>query len=141
VQFKFLKAIFFAFFCAASVVGCGTVGQVQSACADAKGEGAAANVVTACAQQRWNALLKHDLAVAYEFISPGGRSLMSLAQYSPRINSGSWRGAKAEKASCGAETCEVTVMVDVVVSGVKAAIPVKETWILEAGRWWFVFPG
>ena len=133
--------VFFAVVCAAVFAGCATKGPVQSACADQKGEGAAARVVTACAQLRWNALLKHDLAVAYEFISPGGRSLMSLSQYAPRVNSGSWRGAKVDTASCAAETCEVTVMVDIVVSGVKAAIPVKETWILDAGRWWFVFQG
>jgi hypothetical protein len=33
------------------------------------------------------------------------------------------------------------VLVDVEVQGVKFTNPVKENWILDAGKWWFVYQG
>ena len=98
-------------------------------------------VVTARAQQRWDALLKRDMEVAYQFISPAGRSLISLDDYRPRVNAGIWRGAKVKEASCAAETCEVTVLVNIEAQRVKFTNPIKETWILDAGKWWFVYQG
>jgi hypothetical protein len=97
--------------------------------------------VVARAQQRWVALLKSDLDAAYAFISPAGRSVMSVEKYRPRVSSAFWRGAKVKEATCEAETCDVTVLVDVTVEGVKTSVPVKESWILEAGQWWFVYQG
>ena len=102
---------------------------------------AVSKLVSARAQLRWNALLKADMELAYQFISPAGRSLMSLQQYRPRVNTSFWRGAKVSAATCAAETCEVTVLVDVIVQGVKFTNPIKETWILDAGNWWFVYAG
>ena len=102
---------------------------------------AVSSVVVSRAQERWDALRKRDMDVAYGFISPAGRSLMSLEQYRPRVNAGFWRGATATEAICKAETCDVTVMVDMLVNGVTFTTPVKETWILDAGKWWFVYQG
>ena len=93
------------------------------------------------AQLRWDALLKRDMDVAYQFISPGGRSLMTLDQYRPRVNTGYWRGAKVKEASCAAETCDVTVLVEMTIERVKFTSPIKESWILDAGKWWFVYQG
>jgi hypothetical protein len=139
--FKLLAALFFAVISSVGLVGCGTTGAVQTAEAGAKSPDAVSKLVVSRAQQRWDALLKADMDVAYQFISPGGRSLMTAQQYRPRVNTGFWRGAKVEKASCGVETCDVTVLVDMLVEGVKFTNPVKETWILDAGKWWFVYQG
>lgn len=119
--------------------GCAATGPVTSS-ADNKPESTSQKVL-ARAQQRWDALLKFDLNAAYEFISPAGRSTMTIEKYRPRVNSGFWRGAKAKDASCEAETCDVTVLIDITVEGVKTSVPVKEVWILEAGQWWFVYQG
>ena len=81
------------------------------------------------------------MEAAYQLISPAGRSLMSLDIYRPRVNPGFWRGAKVKEASCEAETCEVTVLVDMEVERVKFTNSIKETWILDAGKWWFVYRG
>ncbi|MCY7328120.1 MAG: hypothetical protein LH618_06205 [Saprospiraceae bacterium] len=121
--------------------GCGTTAPVQSAVVAEKDAGTTASVVMSRAQQRWNALLKRDMEGAYQFISPGGRSLMSLEDYRPRLNTGFWRGATVKEAKCAGETCEVTVAVDMVVEGVKFTNPIQETWILDAGKWWFVYRG
>ena len=66
---------------------------------------------------------------------------MSIEAYLPRVNTQFWRGATAKEAICAAETCEVTVTVDMLVEGVKFTSPLKETWILDAGKWWFVYQG
>ena len=126
---------------AASLAGCGAMQPVQSTGAAGSGAETVSRLVVDRAQQRWNALLKQDMDGAYQFISPGGRSVMTVQQYRPRVNTGFWRGAKATTASCAAETCEVTVLVDLIIEGVKFTNPIKETWILDAGKWWFVYQG
>ena len=102
---------------------------------------AVTRLVSDRAQQRWNALLEQNMDVAYQFISPAGRSLMSLKDYRPRVNAGFWRGARVKEATCAAETCELTVLVDMLVENVKFTNSIKETWILDAGKWWFVYQG
>ena len=141
MQFKFSVLLSLAFVSLINLGGCGTGAAPQSAGLGENGAQAVSRLVSARAQQRWNALLKRDLDAAYQFISPAGRSLMSVDDYRPRVNSGFWRGAKAGYAVCAAETCEVTVLVDMVVEGVKFNVPIKETWILDAGKWWFVYQG
>ena len=140
MQFKFLVTVLLAVLIQ-GMAGCGTTGSVQSTSVVETGAGDVSKLVTGRAQQRWNALLKADMETAYQFISPGGRSVMSLQQYRPRVNPSFWRGAKVSEASCGTETCEVTVLVDVLLQGVKFTNPIKETWILDAGKWWFVYAG
>ena len=141
MKFKFLFFVFLAAAGAVNLVGCGSMVPAPAAVASLGSTDAATQQVTARAQLRWNALLKGDMAVAYQFISPGGRSLMSLEQYRPRVNAGFWRGAKVKEASCAAETCDVTVLVDMTIEGVKFTNPIKESWILDAGKWWFVYQG
>lgn len=140
MQFKFLVTVLLAVL-VQGMAGCGTTGSVQSTSVVETGAGDVSKLVTGRAQQRWNALLKADMETAYQFISPGGRSLMTLEQYRPRVNTSFWRGAKVSAATCAAETCQVTVLVDVIVQGVKFTNPIKETWILDAGNWWFVYAG
>ena len=114
--------------------------EPSSGVADKKGETTSQKVLGR-AQKRWDALLKPDMDTAYGFISPAGRSTMSSEKYRLRVSGVYWRGAKVKDASCEAETCDVTVMIDIAAEGVKTSIPVKETWILEAGQWWFVYQG
>ncbi len=141
MQFKFSGVIFFAVIFAVNLVGCGSIGPTQTSAIDDKSGDTVSRLVLGRAQERWDALLKAEVNVAYQFISPGGRSLMSVEQYRPRVRTGFWRGAKADKAVCGTDTCEVTVLVDMTVQGVKFTNPIKETWILDAGKWWFVYQG
>ena len=141
MQFKFLSVIFFVVIFAGNLAGCGSIAPTQTSTIDEKGVDAVSRLVLARAQERWDALIKAEVNVAYQYISPGGRSLISIEQYRPRVRTGFWRGAKADKAVCGTDTCEVTVLVDMTVQGVKFTNPIKETWILDAGKWWFVYQG
>ena len=139
MSFKFFVLLFFVVGIAVNLVGCGTVATPPVAVENSAE--ATSKIVLERAQLRWNSLLKADMAAAYQFISPGGRLLMTAEQYRPRVNATFWRGARAEKAVCAAETCDVSVLVDIFVEGVKTTVPVKETWILDAGKWWFVYQG
>ena len=121
--------------------GCASTGSGPSVGAADKAAETTTQKVLSRAQQRWDALVKSDIDRAYGFISPAGRSAMSVERYRPRVSAGGWRGAIAKDASCDAETCDVTVLIDITVVGVKTSVPVKETWILEAGQWWFVYQG
>jgi hypothetical protein len=124
-----------------SLSGCGSVAPGSTAgLTDKKGE-TVSQMVMSRAQLRWDSLLKSDMDSAYRFISPAGRSTMPVEKYRPRVNAAFWRGAKVKEALCEAETCDVTVMVELTVEGIKTSVPVKETWILEAGQWWFVYQG
>ena len=141
MQFKFSIIILLVAVATLALGGCGTMVPGQSRGGVEKDTDAAARLAIERAQQRWNALVKRDLETAYQFISPAGRSLMSLDDYRPRINAVYWRGAKVKEAVCAVETCEVTVLLDMVAEGVKFTNPIKETWILDAGKWWFVYQG
>ena len=141
MQFKFSALMFFAVVAVVSLSGCGTTSPLQSTAKVEMDADAVSRLVMGRAQQRWDALVKRDMDAAYQLISPAGRSLMSLEDYRPRVNTGFWRGAKVTQADCSAEICEVTVLVDMVVERVKFIKPVKETWILDAGKWWFVYQG
>ena len=121
--------------------GCASTGSAPSAGVADKLPETSTQKVLFRAQQRWDALVKSDIDKAYGFISPAGRSAMSVERYRPRVNAGLWRGANAKDASCEEETCDVTVLIDITVVGVNTSVPVKETWILEAGQWWFVYQG
>ena len=141
MQFKFSVLVFFAVVLGVNLVGCGTTVSMQTTSVGENNAAAVSRLVSDRAQQRWNALLEQNMDVAYQFISPAGRSLMSLKDYRPRVNTGFWRGAKVKEATCAAETCDVTVLVDMIVEGVKFTNPIKETWILDSGKWWFVYQG
>jgi hypothetical protein len=141
MQFKSFVASFFAVVLAVNMAGCQTTGAGNAASAMEQKPADANQIVRVRAQQRWDELLKSNMGGAYEFMSPGGRSIISRQIFIGRVNAAFWRGAKVEKVNCGAETCDVTVSVEIIVQGVKAAIPVQETWILESGQWWFVFQG
>ena len=121
--------------------GCASTGSGPLAGEADKASQSTSQKVLVRAQRRWDALLKSDTDTAYGFISPAGRSTMPVEKYRPRVNAAFWRGAKAKDATCEAETCDVTVWIEITVEGVKTSVPVKESWILEAGQWWFVYQG
>jgi hypothetical protein len=93
------------------------------------------------AQARWDALLKGDIGGAYEFISPAGRLTLPLSEYRLRINPQYWRSAKAKSATCEAEICEVKLDFDYELNGLKLSQVITEKWILDGGKWWFVYRG
>ena len=141
MRFKYSVLVSAFAFAVIIMSGCASTGvQPSTGAVDNKSD-ATSQKVLGRAQQRWDALLKSDMDTAYRYISPAGRTTMPVEKYRPRVNAAFWRGAKAKEASCEAETCNVTVIIDITVEGVKTNVPVIESWILEAGQWWFVYQG
>jgi hypothetical protein len=92
------------------------------------------------AQARWQALIVGDVAKAYEYLSPATRDTMSLDQYRGRIRVGMHRVAKVESVKCEAEVCKVTMSITFDHRLMKGIVtPLDETWILEKGRFWFLY--
>jgi hypothetical protein len=96
-------------------------------------------IVVRRAQERWDALLAGNLAKAYGYISPVGRSVMSVDDYTRQVNSEYWRGAKVKDAKCEPELCVVRYDFDYEVAGVKLSRVYEEKWIVDNGMWWFVY--
>lgn len=95
--------------------------------------------VAALASARWQALIKGDLAKAYEYMGPGSRAAMSLDLYKAKIHPGRWKNAKVDSVSCEQSTCKVVMLIkyaDRMVGVFETSL--KETWLLENGKWWYV---
>jgi predicted small lipoprotein YifL len=91
------------------------------------------------AQSRWDALIKGDLAVAYEYLSPGTRSMIPLDVYRNKIRLGLWKKANVESVSCEVDRCEVNMLIESSYRDIKAVESrLKEIWLLDDGNWWYV---
>ncbi|MEP7206591.1 MAG: hypothetical protein ABI920_06610 [Casimicrobiaceae bacterium] len=97
-------------------------------------------IVAERAEARWQALIKGDLDSAYSYLSPASRAANSLTLYKGKVKPGIWRAAKADRVSCLAEVCTVTMLVTIDTKAMKGIqAPVTENWILEDGAAWFVY--
>ncbi|MEO5784844.1 MAG: hypothetical protein ABIS17_04965 [Casimicrobiaceae bacterium] len=97
-------------------------------------------IVAERAEARWQVLIKGDLDSAYRYLSPASRAATSLAVYKGKVKPGIWRAAKADRVSCQAEVCTVTMLVTIDTKAMKGIqAPVTESWILEDGAAWFVY--
>lgn len=98
------------------------------------------------AQARWDALLKGDLQRAYGYISPGGRAVVPYETYRGRIGAAvTWQSAQVTSVTCETlEKCSVRVNLTYLPAMRRSAIgtierSLDETWVLDAGQWWFVY--
>lgn len=97
------------------------------------------DVVAKRVQLRWDALIKGDLDKAYEYLSPGTRSAMSLELYKAKIRSGGWKKASVDSVVCVRERCDVGVKVEYSYRDMKSIETyVSEVWLLDDGEWWHV---
>jgi len=91
------------------------------------------------AQTRWNSLVARDASKAYGFISPTGRSVMTLEAYSSSLRRGFWKSATVDKVECAtADVCEVQATIEYDARGMRMRTPLKEKWIKDGSTWWFV---
>ena len=97
------------------------------------------------AQARWDALLKGDLDVAYQFLSAGSKAATTLPAYKAKIKPGMWRAAKVDKIDCEREICKVVMLITydakpargIPVKGIQT--PLDENWIIENGSAWYIY--
>jgi len=95
------------------------------------------------AMARWQALVEGDTTNAYSFITPGYRAVVSAVDYRRSVALAAWYGAEVINVTCPEPTkCLAKVRIDFkYVSGRKGADRISthydETWLFEAGQWWF----
>jgi hypothetical protein len=95
---------------------------------------------------RWEALIRGDKDAAYTYLSPGSREMMTLEQYRGRGQAINYTAVHIEKVDCGAETCQVGLMLTydyLPATGTTRAKGVttylEETWVLEKGQVWLAW--
>jgi hypothetical protein len=106
-------------------------------------------IVSERAEARWGLLVQRDFAAAYDYLSPGARSLQTREAYvaamSPRPVA--WTGASVRSVECPPAESFCKVLMEVAFS-VKSPLRgvgrtaghsvVEERWILSGGEWGFV---
>ena len=133
MKFSFFITTTLGFILVAFAVGCASVSRAPATPEQA---------VQARAQERWNALIAGQLDKAFEYITPSGRSTLPLEVYRARLTGTSWRGAKVTGAVCEPEVCDVTVTLDInVLPNLPYQQVITEKWLLDGGKWWFVYRG
>lgn len=96
-------------------------------------------VIAELAQARWNAVIAGDLDKAYEYISPAGRSVVTLQGFKNSMKPGFHKGARVVGVKCGSpELCDVQLEIEYEFQGRRSKTPLPERWVKQDGRWWFL---
>jgi hypothetical protein len=91
------------------------------------------------AQERWDALVRSDIKVAYGYLSPGSRAVVSPEGYEAGLRKGFWKSATVDKVECtGAQSCDALATIEYEFQGRRVKTPLRETWIQEGSNWWYV---
>lgn len=96
-------------------------------------------MVAELAAARWEALIKGDVAHAYQFLSPGTRDVMSLDLYKAKIRSGNWKKANVDTVSCEHDQCKALMTIEYGYRDIKSLeTRLEENWLSQDGKWWYV---
>lgn len=99
------------------------------------------------ATARWNVLISGDMTAAYEYLSPGYRSSVSLEQYQRSLltRQVGWNSADYIESECVEDSCKVKISIDYSVRGAlpgvkefKGVQKVEESWVRVNGVWYLV---
>ena len=105
-------------------------------------EEAKQSAVAARAKARWEALMKLDIAGAYEYLSPASKATMPLDLYKAKHKLGLYRAVKVDGVRCAADACTVNLSVTYDYKSFKGiTTPLTEKWIITQGQAWFVEQG
>ncbi len=119
---------------------------VQSGCATSTPQSAEAAVLER-AQERLDLVLQEDYAAAYEYLSPGYRSGVTLRAYQRELLTRPvrWTSARAVASECSEDVCKLRIAIEF---EVYAAVPgmtrfkspgaVEERWLRVDGQWYLV---
>jgi hypothetical protein len=96
-------------------------------------------IVKERAQARVSAVVGGEFSKAYGYISPAGRSAMTVEDYISTMRRGFWKSATVEKVECiTPEVCEVQLAIEYEARGARTRTPLKEKWIKDGPNWWYV---
>jgi hypothetical protein len=113
-------------------------------------------LVTERSAARWQAIIDGDFAKAYGYLSPASRATVTAAGFKTVASRMDYRAIRVTGASCEAEKCRVGLVLtynakaalnsavarkgneSVAVNGVNT--PLTETWVIDQGQIWYVWP-
>jgi hypothetical protein len=134
-------------FFARAALGIAALGAALAGCAGVNSLSASSSnddktaAVTARAQTRGAALVRGDLDTAYAMLSEGSKAVISRDIFSRRMTIVPFTAYRIEGVSCEAETCKVRSKLTYDHRTMKGVTtPVTETWVIERGQPYFVFP-
>lgn len=91
------------------------------------------------AQARWDALVRGDTKAAYQYMSPGSRSIITPEAFDASIRKGFWKSAVVDKVECGSpQSCDALATIEYEFQGMRTKTPLRETWIREGSEWWYL---
>lgn len=92
-------------------------------------------------EARWAALIKGDVAGSYALLSPASRLTLTEEQYKGRIRRSGYRSMEIESVDCATETCKVNIFIVYDLQQIKGMrTPASESWVLDGGEYWYVWP-
>ena len=118
-----------------ALAGCASVGSLTK---DSPPEAKQAAVAER-AKARWAAMIDGNLELAYTFLSPASKGIVSLPQFKQQARSG-YREAKVEKVECEGAICTVRMFVIYdhrLMKGMGS--PLEERWVIDEGQAWLVW--
>jgi uncharacterized protein YceK len=117
------------------LAGCASVGSLTK---DSPPEAKQAAVAER-AKARWAAMIDGNLDLAYTFLSPASKGIVSLAAFKQQARTG-YREAKVEKVECEGAVCKVRMFVTYDHRLMKGmASPLEERWVIDEGQAWLVW--
>ncbi|HET6633003.1 MAG TPA: hypothetical protein VFG73_09900 [Rhodanobacteraceae bacterium] len=132
---------------AASLLGACATSQTSPTTAGTAAPQDSKAVLKQRALDRWNLLIAHKGAEAWNYLTPGYRATISQQQYALEMNNRPvrWTHASVTKVDCvNPDSCTVYVMVDydLMVPGLgggsKSFAPLKETWLRVKNTWYYL---
>lgn len=97
--------------------------------------------VTLRAKSRWAALLEGDWPKGYAFNSAASQKTFRYEDFVRTAKVGFWQAAEVKAVNCSArESCWVDLEVKYRIKGMSIATPIRETWVLNQGEWFYVVP-
>lgn len=93
------------------------------------------------AEARWTLIINKDAPTAYEYLSKASKQVISRQDFVDRLSRTTFRSAKVEKVDCVDEICKVAVRYTYdhpQAKGISNLL--QETWILEGGKYVYVWP-
>jgi hypothetical protein len=122
------------------------LGMIMAACATSSispstSPEAKRTAVLKRADARGAALVRGDLDAAYAFLSEGSKAVISQDNFKRRMSMVPFTAYRIDTAACEAESCTVHSKLTYdhrVMKGVTT--PITETWVVERGDLFFVFP-
>ena len=97
-------------------------------------------IVRQRATERWDALVRDDIDLAYTYMSPGSRNAVPLDIFKRNVRRGAFREAKIETVSCDDRGCQVRLLVTYdhrLMKGITT--PLNEAWVIDNGQAWYVY--